>query len=330
MSPKIHATFWSDDGVGDLPADQKLAFLWLITNRSTNNIGFVVVSRREFTHDTGSPFEVLEGLLKALPRAFVATVEDGQLKVWIRKFIAHQWAPGELADKSHIRKHLLGLAARLPKAFREPFAQEYKALARALEWLNSDEASPLASPTKPHASPLEGPSSPLQGARAEQSRAENLSGGSGGIPDAQAPSWKEVEAFAAAYPGDLATGAPPFQSQEARTWLRRWFDFRDNSRRSGWDSLRDWKKALEAEWRREFRGVFEKKAASPNVRTDAGSGGVWALKQRLDAVRTEIAEHPAREGSRAYAGDGLVTPEMEADLDRLRKEAAELERRIRS
>ena len=140
----------------------------------------------------------------------------------------------------------------------------------------------------------------------------------------------DVEAFAAAYPGEPASGAPPLHSPEARRWLRRWFDFRDNSRRGGWDSLRDWKKALEAEWRREFRTVIEKKPASPSVRTDAGTGGVWALKQRLDAVRAEIAEHPAREGSRAYAGDGLVTPEMEADLARLRKETAELEGAIRS
>lgn len=321
MSPKIHSTFWSDDDTGSLPVDQKLAFLWLITNQATNNIGFVAVSRRGFTHDTGAPFDTLEGLLKALPRAFVTELVDGRLHIWIRHFIRHQWTPGELSRKSNIFRHLVSLAAQLPEQFRQALSCEYPALARGLSDMMNGEKS------------QEWASKGLQAPRAEQSRAENsraeqnvLEGGAG--ETAEAPSLAEVEAWAATWPGEPATGAPPIDPD----WLRDWFAFRDNSRTSGWDRFRDWRRLAISDWRKQFRAWPAKKAGGgsggPGARTPAGGSGVWAMKQRVEAVRKAIAEHVANRNSSAYVVDAAVTPELAAELKKLREEESEIERRL--
>jgi hypothetical protein len=169
LSTKIHTSFWSDDDVGALEPDQKLAVLWVLTAKDMNNIGYMKISQRQFEFDTKLPVKTLEGALKGLPRAFVLANDGGGLKVLALNFIAYQFGDTAQGEKNHITKHLCRLTAGLEDVFREAILERYPNLARVFKTLY------------PPSSPIEAPSIPLQAptmphishqSRAEQSRAE--------------------------------------------------------------------------------------------------------------------------------------------------------------
>lgn len=171
LSTKLHSSFWSDEDVGKLDAAEKLAVVWVLTNRDMNNIGFVKVSRRQFEFDTGLQSKALEGALKGLARGFVIEEQNGGLGVLSLNYVRYQFGDVAFNTKNLLFKNLLRLAAELSEGMREALLSRYEGLARGFQ--NSFSGI----------SPLQAPSYPLEGSRAEQSRAEqsrDLKGGHGG------------------------------------------------------------------------------------------------------------------------------------------------------
>lgn len=74
---------------------------------------------------------------------------------------------------------------------------------------------------------------------------------------AESPSLAEVETFAASWPGEPASATPRFDPE----WIRDWFEFRSNSRTAGFEAVREWRRLLVADWRKQHAGWPAKKAA---------------------------------------------------------------------
>lgn len=291
MSPKIHSSFWKDDDVGGLTPDCKLAFLWLLTNGQTNNVGFLRVSRREFVHDTGLPEETLVSLLKSLPRAFVWEESDGRLLVWIRHYIQHQWTVGQIRSTSLIHTNLLNLIAAMPEHFQKTLASDYKTLASDLSKLLSEDKTP------------QDPSKGLQVPRTEQSRAEQ----------SIIPVFEEVKAFAEAWPGEPASGTGPMNPE----WVKQWFA-RQANKAIGFP-LR-WQLALVADWRAGFRnGQMQGKAIENPVAVRIG------LERQIAALDEDLDGHivlSAAEPTDSERADFEAKKKKRAELKQRLKELA--------
>lgn len=167
LATKIHSSYWSDEDVGRLSADQKLAVLWVLTNKETSNCGFLKASRRQFAFETGLTAEVLEGALKDLARSFVVEEKNGSLEILALNYIAYQFSDRALCGKNNIIKHLQRLIGSLPEVMRARLLDRYKDLASPFQ-NGAHSGSPLQAPYKDLASPQ---------SRAEQHRAEQSTEG---------------------------------------------------------------------------------------------------------------------------------------------------------
>lgn len=144
--------------MGRLGREEKLAALWVMTNRDTNNIGYLKVSARVFAFDTGCELSALQGALKGLPRAFAYAEEEGGLAVLVVNYVRWQFGESASDPKNRLYKHLQGLARGLRGYLREVFEEHYPALAGV--------------------STLEGGSRGIEGTRTEQnSTAQNSTEG---------------------------------------------------------------------------------------------------------------------------------------------------------
>jgi uncharacterized phage protein (TIGR02220 family) len=170
LSTKISSSFWSDEDVGALTPDQKLAILWVLTNKDMNNAGFLKASRRQFEFDTALTVKSLQGACKVLARSFLCEEQNGSVAILALGYIKYQFSDRALSGKNHIVKHLCGLIRDLPEVFQVAILNRYKDLASPFEAFVSG-GSPLQAPYKGHISPQ---------SRAEQSRVEQSTGGAGG------------------------------------------------------------------------------------------------------------------------------------------------------
>jgi hypothetical protein len=127
------------------------------------------------------------------------------------------------------------------------------------------------------------------------------------------PGDQEVLDFGAAFPGEPSSGAPMMPKAFVEKWLARM-----NARSGGWPL--DWKRALVAEWRKEFRTWGK----GGNTKS-GGAFSVLDLKTRKQALDEQIAKHPANpEG----AGWGEPSPEEEEEFDVLKAERRTVEKQL--
>lgn len=152
MIPRIHPSFWSDDRIGALDPDLKLALVWCITNKDTSNVGFLIPSKRQFEFDTGLKWKTLEDLANALPTVLFSDVSEGQLKLWIRSYIRYQWLGGSAWNNRNICNSLCVLIEGLPEFFRKTLLRVYPVFARALKDMRDTEGA--ARPSKGQSPPL--------------------------------------------------------------------------------------------------------------------------------------------------------------------------------
>jgi hypothetical protein len=298
LTTKVSSSFWSDEDIGGLPADQKLAVLWVLTCKDRNNLGLVKVGKRQFEFDTGEPLSTLHGALKVLARSFAFRVVDNGLEVLALNFIRYQFADVQSNPTNRIYKHLCTHLSLADEWVKEAILARYKGLAWGLSSL----------------SPLEGASMPLQGTRAEQSRAtaEQSRAEPGGMEGGTCmPTDAEVRSWALSWPGELATGTPKFPENFVNDWLGRM-----NGRTMGWPV--DWKRAIVSDWRAKHR-TWGKGGKGP-------AGSVYDLKDRLRALEACIASHPANEASASAIG--RASEEEHEELRKMRAERTALTNKL--
>lgn len=129
MDAKLKSSFWSDSRIEELPSEQKLALLWLITNSGRDICGFVRVTPRRFLFETGLDYHHLETACQALPTSFEAL---GKGLFFIVHFLRHQFGkggtlkPGNLVLVSVVRH-----AESLPEALAKAFFHHYPELLKS-------------------------------------------------------------------------------------------------------------------------------------------------------------------------------------------------------
>lgn len=131
---------------------------------------------------------------------------------------------------------------------------------------------------------------------------------------AEVPSFAEVNAYALAWPGEPASGAPVMDGQ----WVVAWFA-RINGRPGGW--MPDWRAAIESDWRRDFRKVM-----AGGVLKNEKPKSVLDLKTQLTLIEDMIRKSPANETGDFF--DSEHTMADEETFDKLVKDAANLKKQI--
>jgi len=121
MHSQVKSIFWSDDRVGALSPEEKLAILWLMTNSRLDLCGFCRPEKRWFEFETGIPFEALGRACKGFTNS-IHTLEDGT--IFIRNYVRHQCSKnGAVSTHNKIVigavKHALGMSEALRRAFFE-------------------------------------------------------------------------------------------------------------------------------------------------------------------------------------------------------------------
>ncbi|WAC18807.1 hypothetical protein OVA24_16375 [Luteolibacter sp. SL250] len=127
MHAFIKSSFWADSHIENMPPDQKLALVWLMTNAGRDGCGFTAITPRRFTFDTGLPVTVLEEACAATCGSIL--VLPGNV-YFVRAFIRHQFCRGDsLSLKNNVLRAVVKQARRLPAAQQEAFFTEYPELA---------------------------------------------------------------------------------------------------------------------------------------------------------------------------------------------------------
>lgn len=84
----VSTAFWSDPFIEDLTPNEKLLFLYLITNDKTNMLGIYEVSIKKISFDTGLNKDVIEKALKEFER--LSKVKYIKNHIVLVNFMKHQ------------------------------------------------------------------------------------------------------------------------------------------------------------------------------------------------------------------------------------------------
>lgn len=84
----LNTSFWSDPWIEILTPDEKLLFIYLITNEKTNMLGIYEVSTRKISFETGIDEEVITNALEAFERVGKVKYENNH--VILVNYMKHQ------------------------------------------------------------------------------------------------------------------------------------------------------------------------------------------------------------------------------------------------
>ena len=133
------------------------------------------------------------------------------------------------------------------------------------------------------------------------------------------PGEAEVLTFGRAYAGNLAKGIP---AAIPDLWLHShwgWRTFDEEFWPKNWKEALVWK--FELDW---TQGHPKARGALAVVKKNGN--GVWAVKQRLEQLKSRCATHPANEASAAYCGD--PSPGLVAEFENLQQEIQKCSRQL--
>lgn len=148
---------------------------------------------------------------------------------------------------------------------------------------NGQPTEPTGNPRVPETGQIETRGTP------EKRREEDTLAHASPSAFAEAPSVDEVLAMGAAFRGEIASGAPgPIDPDYCRSW----WDRKDNSRNGGWSTMLDWRRALIASWRSDFRKTFWKGgSASASTSNSAERAESVPLGIRIRELEKAAEEH---------------------------------------
>lgn len=106
----ISTSFWSDTYIEDLEVDEKLLFIYLITNPLCNIGGAYEIKLKRISYETGIPKERIEKILKKFDEDDrIVLIEDW---IFILNFAKHQ------SDNPNIRKGIERVYEELPEKIK--------------------------------------------------------------------------------------------------------------------------------------------------------------------------------------------------------------------
>lgn len=106
----VSTSFWSDPFIEDLTPNEKLLFLYLITNDKTNMLGIYEVSIKKISFDTGLNKDVIEKALKEFER--LSKVKYIKNHIVLVNFMKHQ------NYNTNMKKSAIGIYNELPNELK--------------------------------------------------------------------------------------------------------------------------------------------------------------------------------------------------------------------
>jgi hypothetical protein len=277
MKAMIKPEIWTDSDFHGLDPSGKLAFFWLITNWTRNNVGLSKTDKAQFEFDTGLDVCTLDNLASTLTSSLTMLKDRNTLLILALNFIKHNLPVTQLSLKAPIGRSVIAEANALPGVLRDALCSKYPNLAAILQSMA----------TNPR---LEQP--PVQGSTGQDSAVQGSTVSSQKRGSADLPSEDDVIRFGEEWPGDMARMVPAMDPD----WVLAW-NARMSARSGDWPA--QWQRAMISAWRSDWRGWASKKTANSN---GGGRGdGTWGLKQRLEQLRQAAGRHPGNEQSTAYA-----------------------------
>ncbi len=125
---------------------------------------------------------------------------------------------------------------------------------------------------------------------------------------AECPSDQEVQDFTASWVGEPASGVPAMD----KAWVDRWLA-RMTARSGDWP--RDWRRAIIAAWRTDFRAGSVNGSGKPAT--------TWEIKQKIESLQGKLAKHPGNRESSFCVGE--PSAEEEDEVEKIKKEISRLE-----
>lgn len=257
----IKSSIWTDEDFHVLSDEHQNNILWVLTNDNITPAGVQKLNRIKFELERKKPFDSLLQALAGLPRAFKRYGPDGSF-LWSVNFIRHQWRASTLASNNMAKAIYKSIIDLPDPTLIADILREYPQLRDALADKGDE------SPSKPFGA--------LRRAGVGKDRYDKVQGkGAGkGIPDDA-----EVIEWAAAWPGQPATGLDgPIPDAIVARCLARW----DGST-YGWPP--NWQRALISAYREALTGGSEKNGAKKN------SSPNWVrvrdIKERLSQIDRE-------------------------------------------
>ena len=85
---KIHTSFWSDPFIGDLDNEQRLFYLYLLTNERTKQCGIYEISKRQICYELGFSLDKVSKMLAYFVKAgkimYSESTQEVALKNWMK------------------------------------------------------------------------------------------------------------------------------------------------------------------------------------------------------------------------------------------------------
>lgn len=123
MYRTIDAKFWTDPKVRTLASQEKLLFLYLITNQHGHVSGLYYLPKVLIQHETGLSSAQLDKAIDTLSKGYLAYYDGVSEVVWVRKMLRYQGKGGKI---------LLAVAAQLTSLHNcsliQAFLEEYEDL----------------------------------------------------------------------------------------------------------------------------------------------------------------------------------------------------------
>lgn len=136
----INTKIWDDIWFAELSYDQKLLWLYLLTNSFTNMLGVYEISERKIVFDTGLPLEMIRKGLEAFEKVKKAKYYSGYI-------ILYNWIKNQSYNKNMIISAyniLNELPANIKLSINDKFTAElerkYLSLSKGKETLSKDKA----------------------------------------------------------------------------------------------------------------------------------------------------------------------------------------------
>jgi hypothetical protein len=107
----VSTAFWSDPFIEDLSPDEKLLFLYLITNEKTNMLGIYEASIKKMAFETGLSLDKVKKALKEFER--LSKVKYVENYVILLNFLKHQ------NFNTNMKKSAIDVYNSLPKALKD-------------------------------------------------------------------------------------------------------------------------------------------------------------------------------------------------------------------
>ena len=129
----INTRIWDDSWFSELPTEEKILWIYLITNQRTNMLGVYEISERKIAFDTNIPLERIRNAFKGFETLKKAKYNNGYVILfnWVKN---QAYNPNMIKSALQVLEELpANIKISVETAFKMQLKQKYESLSKASE-----------------------------------------------------------------------------------------------------------------------------------------------------------------------------------------------------